>query len=257
MEYSYTSLIPIFSVFFLFLVKRKKYIFNKIFLSTIAIINIYFLIFVSGNRGAIISLMIFLTFLIQSKIKKVYQKIIFFSGVILSILEIYFNIEKILIAMNNFLLQQFGHSVYWLSKMITSITEGQDLDSGRSFFYAEAIKYFWEQPLLGNGIGFFIGKNRGEYVHNIILDVLCDTGIIGTSILILFLTYVVYILIFKVGYKDYYLILLLSALSIPRLMVSSTLWMNYPFWLLVVAVISRRKEIHEFEIMENGFLYEE
>ena len=64
---------------------------------------------------------------------------------------------------------------------------GEDISTGRTNLYSTAISQWKKHPFVGNGWFYFYYNNRGilgrdtyVHVHNVILELLCDTGIIGT-----------------------------------------------------------------------------
>lgn len=62
--------------------------------------------------------------------------------------------------------------------------KGELDDNGRAQLYTQAIEYFFNHPIIG--IGWMNYKNifilRGTHVHNIYLQLLCETGIVGFTI---------------------------------------------------------------------------
>lgn len=61
-------------------------------------------------------------------------------------------------------------------------------DAGRNQLWTQAMKYFYENPWLGIGWTNFktLFTLRGTHVHNIYIQLLCETGIIGFSIFAFF-----------------------------------------------------------------------
>lgn len=60
---------------------------------------------------------------------------------------------------------------------------GGDITNGRSIYYKEAFELFKEHPLFGIGWeGFRYTYKRYTDVHNIYLQLLCETGLIGTGV---------------------------------------------------------------------------
>lgn len=69
-----------------------------------------------------------------------------------------------------------------------ALTTGEIDNSGRTQLYDQAWIYFFENPVLGIGWYYFKTKYafRGTYVHNIYLQLLCETGVIGFTVFIIF-----------------------------------------------------------------------
>lgn len=94
----------------------------------------------------------------------------------------------------------------------------------RLTLYKLALMEFEKKPIFGNGL-FYYQNKMGTYPHNIVLECLCDIGIVGT---VLFLTVVLMLIVLvvkKVKY-DYELgaILILIFSYVPQFMVSGTIY---------------------------------
>ena len=61
-------------------------------------------------------------------------------------------------------------------------------DAGRDQLWTQAMKYFHDNPWLGIGWTHFktLFAFRGTHVHNIYIQLLCETGIIGFSVFVFF-----------------------------------------------------------------------
>ena len=57
-------------------------------------------------------------------------------------------------------------------------------DQGRMIRYLEALVIFSDYPILGSGLGGYEAISGEEWPHNFILELLCETGLIGTLIFI-------------------------------------------------------------------------
>lgn len=88
-----------------------------------------------------------------------------------------------------FLLQDVLGQITFLKRLVVSIQsfmEGDDITSGRSKLSAWAVKLFLQNPVTGIGWGFYRTTTRGNAtllkyldVHNVYLQLLCETGLIG------------------------------------------------------------------------------
>ena len=72
---------------------------------------------------------------------------------------------------------------------LTSTLESGDIaeiTTGRTFLWEEAIRGWREHPMFGNGWGSYVyvwpGGNTSIYAHNEILQMLHDTGVVGTGL---------------------------------------------------------------------------
>lgn len=99
--------------------------------------------------------------------------------------------------------------------------------SGRDLVYLDCIRIIREYPLLGVGLGGYplYSIDGAPWPHNMILEILCETGIIGFSIILILLFY--YLITNKISMRantitGNYIVLLLSALFV-RVMFSSDL----------------------------------
>lgn len=77
-----------------------------------------------------------------------------------------------------------GESIWGFTRL-TSFLEKPE-DHARSNLYELAIQYFLQKPAFGNGVGA-VWFTVGFYSHNIFCDLLCETGVIGTTVWIIIL----------------------------------------------------------------------
>ncbi len=211
--------------------------------------NIYYLVKVItlGNRGPIISIVVFGLLVILHKINKdgtLCKRpgkaiLITLSVGIISILIIN-NIESILLSFDNWL-KSMDIELAFVSKSVMKMGHG-DLSNGRSDLYAFVIQGIKENYLIGNGIASVCYDSYGMYIypHNLFLQMWYDVGIIvslpllwmvGKSVKKTFFD-------FSISKDVMAILMLLFSLSIPRLCYSSEFWTNIPFWLLIMFTIS-------------------
>lgn len=60
-------------------------------------------------------------------------------------------------------------------------------DQARMMLYAQSLSIFHDNPLLGSGLGGFNAITGEPWPHNFFLELLCETGVIGTFVALLFL----------------------------------------------------------------------
>ena len=113
-----------------------------------------------------------------------------------------------------------------------------------------------ENYLLGNGISTMLYNSRGTiaYPHNIFYQLWYDLGII--------VSIPMFYLIAKATKKTFFdstlskgnavFLIFLYTLSIPRLCVSSQLWVDIPFWFLIMFVINPNIYTDESEEIAEG-----
>lgn len=133
---------------------------------------------------------------------------------IITFILIYYFVEanksKIISHIKLFLLMLFGATFLWIIfnyfesisiferiiSTIQNIIQGQDFTSGRLVLYEKAWELFLENPFFGIGWGQFIIITSGQLlsrdltVHNVYLQLLAETGIVGFGIIILTIIYV-------------------------------------------------------------------
>lgn len=73
----------------------------------------------------------------------------------------------------------------FLERMTTFTSEG-DISNGRYELWNHAIKLWTEYPIFGNGFES-LGRRMNMGVHNTYIQLLCDSGLIGFALFILFL----------------------------------------------------------------------
>ncbi len=109
-----------------------------------------------------------------------------------------------------------------------------DISNGRIGIYKLALTEFLNSPIVGNGIGTFTINGEHSYPHNVIIQMLYESGIIYT--IILCIPVAVFIRrLFNRGLDDANKIvaMFLLCLSFIGLMLSSYYWNQQAFWLIV------------------------
>ena len=212
-------------------------------------INIYYLLKVIylGNRGPIISLIVFALLVIMHKqnpdgtMRKSPGKTVFITltvGVI-SILVIS-NIESIILTVHRWL-KSMDIELAFITKSVAKINQG-DLTNGRSNLFNFVIQGIKDNFLVGNGIASIAYKSFGRYVypHNMFLQMWYDLGIIVSLPLFCLVGKSAKKTIFDstINKETVTMLMLLFTLSIPRLCYSSEFWVNTTFWLLIMFTAS-------------------
>lgn len=70
-----------------------------------------------------------------------------------------------------------------------TISEG---DEGRQLLFLEALTIFQNNPLTGAGLGGFNAITEEGWPHNFVLELLCETGLIGTGLFIIIVVVALY-----------------------------------------------------------------
>ena len=212
-------------------------------------VNVYYLIkaIFYGNRGPIISLMVFVILIylhkfdLEGNLKKNTIKTVMTTllvgGVTIYVVN---NINDIILGLYKWL-NSFDIQISAITKSVHKISSG-DLSNGRNDLFAFVLDGIKEHYIIGNGIGTILYNSGGRHVypHNIFLQLWYDLGV--------FLSLPMFCLIWKATKKTFFesaikkdyavILMLLFTLSMPRLCYSSELWGNIPFWFLIMFTVS-------------------
>jgi hypothetical protein len=109
--------------------------------------------------------------------------------------------------------------------------------SGRENQYSMVISAIKEHPLLIRGIAGDTVVTGGIYSHNLILELLCEFGVVLGLIAVLIIVIRAIKSLFFVDYRENSLLVISLFGSIVPLMFSSTLWMNCIFWMWITCYI--------------------
>ncbi|WP_418223288.1 O-antigen ligase family protein [Clostridium isatidis] len=197
------ELIGIFTIVNLFSVKDIKIDKVSIFNTIIGILVCFIIL---NSRGTVFSIIIssFIVFFVKSSRK---IKIIAYMTIILSLYSILFSSNSRIIEEIP-KLKRFNISIIANDSSIIGNSEYM----GRKALYSESIEIFKDEPL-GGGMGRI-------YSHNIFLEVISSTGIIGIItfiMIVLNISYDIYILYCKqIGNRNYMLLVLLLYTFIYR-----------------------------------------
>lgn len=134
-----------------------------------------------------------------------------------------------------FILSNVGSSV-----VSDTLLEG---DNGRQMLYIQAINIFNNNPLMGSGIGGFHAITGDAWPHNFVLEMLCETGLLGTIGMLVVVIYVLstkHIKLLYVTRSGMFFFLVLLTLFV-RVMVSSDLPESIELFSAVFAVGASRK----------------
>ncbi len=109
--------------------------------------------------------------------------------------------------------------------------------SGRENQYNLVISAIKEHPLLIRGIAGDTVVTGGIYSHNLILELLCEFGVVfGLIAVLIIVIRAIRSLLFVDYHEKKFLVITLFGSIVP-LMFSSTLWMNCIFWMWITCYI--------------------
>lgn len=213
---------------------------EKILAAVVLLLAAYVICIDCGTRGAMLALAVsaFLLFIDRFRTwKKIFLILIAaVAGVVLIS-----NLESTLLLMNRVLLG-IGINVPAISKAVWMLQRNM-VDNGRNELYVEAWKIFQSHVLTGRGVGY-LEKVTGEtYVHNILLELLSEVGLIGT-IPIVYLMIRKFLVTFLLDGKkrtNESLNQILFLITIPLLTFSSSFWLLPSFWLYFWNLLKRER----------------
>ena len=166
-----------FTIFFAFNNKRKTSIFRMALVAAISILFIS-VISISGSRKAIIAVMILYIFLIFFCAKSVFSSI---SSVQLFLIVI--AVGGILVLAYIQLLPLFENTSLYIRVFGSKAVAASQSNDGRLFLIEQALKDFWEHPIIGLGYNNFV-YYHGNYTHCTYVEPLASSGIWGLLYLI-------------------------------------------------------------------------
>ncbi|PID23863.1 O-antigen ligase [Sporosarcina sp. P7] len=239
MRFGY-ALIPSVLIFYMLALNKGKYkwFWTLLFATSFLLMSLY------GSRGTFIAVLIFVLIVLVfnkkiSVIKKVSTLVII--GLIVYIIGKFNFISRVV----DFLYFDMGIKSYSLAKLrLTLDTSLLEASSGRDGIYSSLMTLISKNPVYGYGIGY-AQKTLDFTAHNIFLQVLLESGIVGLIIWSLIWVYCIKKVIainnnFKVEY--FRLVALLIALALGRLLVSSDVWLRPEYWFTISLLINFKSE---------------
>jgi O-antigen ligase len=213
------------------LIIKLSYLFNFYYL---------FLLIAYGTRGGILAIFVLFIFMFSLKINRGSLSgslTKFLIVVILSLLTFLFVVPLLEITYS--LLEYINIELSFVEKSIILLKNEGNILNLRASLYSIAWSGFLDSPIFGQGIGSF-NLNTGQlYVHNILLDLLYETGLMLSVPIFLIIIKSTHILFFpnKISLNYYIFLLFLYSISIPRLALSASLWSVQSVWILISSII--------------------
>lgn len=144
---------------------------------------------------------------------------IFFSDIIIFIYNLFYN---------------FGIEIRALYRMVGQLEAGGITTSGRNQLVEEALTGIRESLFLGNGVGTFMGQQRGAtYPHNVYLQFFYEGGFFYFLFLLLITVLFLYQLIFSPKNYEKLLLILFFSIGFLPLLISFEYWRNIRFWIAI------------------------
>ena len=207
------------SCYYLFIVKDR--ISSKLlsFVLYVLLITEGIVCSVSGGRGGFVLLIVNVLFFIymiykRGNINKGWFTIILVASCLLFIaIAIYFDL--------------------WSYEGFYRVTHPFAQNTGRTDDWQEVLTYFYQSPIIGNGLGSDF-MTWGFYSHNIFVDFLAETGIVGFSILFSILIWM-YWKVFKHCFirEEYFIIMCVGVYGIVHNCFSGYWISTYQIWMML------------------------
>lgn len=237
MRFGYAMIPSVIMFFYATLSERKM----KHFWIMIGVIGLI-LVTIYGSRGSLVVIFLsgLLLFLFNKRILAIKKFIIISLSSVAVFLIIKYNLAIKLI---DYIYFNLGIQTYTLAKFRMMINVGFiEASSGRGSIYSVIWKYIKHNPFLGYGIGFS-QKILGYTAHNILLQILLESGVIGLLIWIIIFGYCLYK--YKKMYKQQdegisMVATLVISIALGRLLVSSDMWIRPEYWLALSMLLNFR-----------------
>lgn len=206
-----------------------------------------FAILFGGARGAVLSLMIFVCLcIVFLRQKKSYLKeLVFYYLLLIGMFFAYLYFDS---AMQSML--SVGNDLGIRSRALTSIAAESFTESrGRSLIITSSWAAIKDSPIIGYGIwGDRVaisnhGYGSATYAHNILLEILCQFGVIIGSLLIIFLLFLI-IRRLRRNDKSAYYVILFSVIpnGLIKLLFSGSYLTEPYFFLLLGLLLNKYKK---------------
>lgn len=237
MRFGY-AIIPSALMFWIAFICNKNY--KKIIWFIVALFY-SLLSIIYGPRGTIIVLILFfvLLFIFNQQLALNKKVLISIAGSMVIFLVIKMNI---LIQIIDFIQYNLGIRTYTISKIRMALNHGIiESSSGRDLIYESIWNHFLENPIFGNGVMYVQAMSGGGTAHNLILQILVETGILGLLIWLIIAFYLLYKYrnISKLSLDGLFgITTMVLSISVGRLLVSSDMWLRPEFWFVISLLIN-------------------
>ena len=230
-------------VLFFNVFEEKSTIFRVI--SLLLFIFYFVFMFSYGARSFLLAFFIFIAFYILKKKGALSIPTVFFLILGLLLLATYFNDFVLWL---NTLLSEYNLE----SRTITRLVRYQQLDgdasAGRYTIWLQGFHGFLSSPIIGNGIASFETK-YGYYVHNLIIQLLYEGGVIlATPIIYVLFKFSKLLFSRSIRFDDWVFIFLIFCSGVIYLFFSTVVWRSLYFWFFIGWVICYKKPKNKIQI---------
>ena len=194
----------------------------------------------SGGRGGVVLLVVLFVASIFNNIGKRAYKFVIPVAIFLFIVR--FTVPN--------LINMLNINIMGLDRILKFLN-GNIFSDGRTNLYINSFELFREDPIIGKGIGSIFHLLH-SYSHNMFLDILTETGILGLLVfLYIFINYFIknYSLFRQGSLFRFLTVIFLCGLTLN--MFSGYVWTNPFIWLPIAVVITVRKNEFEPDISES------
>ena len=220
-------------------------------LYSIILALILLVIFLYGNRGAFLSLGIFLFFayLLRDSVSTIKRIVVL---LILSIISfaLFSYLSEIIDFIYTFT-TRFNISSYSIAKLKVAVDEGISSSVGeRSEIIRLALDLIYSNYGLPGGVSYFSENTGMNYPHNLLLDLSLSFGIFAMVFVVM---YAIWVLMFMPKNNDTFALSLIFVFSISILMFSQSFWFYTLFWVFPVYHLFKNKNKQISAIKVGGF----
>ncbi|ULG74948.1 O-antigen ligase family protein [Macrococcus brunensis] len=210
--------------------KENRIISLIFYLITCALMILY------GNRGVFIVLILFLILYIIFIVKINFRNFILLTVLIIS--GYFLLISEFFKSIVHLVFVNYFNGSYVLLKFNKMIEEGFVSSlSGRDDIYKDALNYFIDSPIIGNGFGYSFSVSDTSF-HNFVLQIAVEFGIVGL-ILFCIISLIILKILLQCNSKEWKItFLLFLSLAMGRLLVSSDIWLRTELWIFFGLVIN-------------------
>lgn len=204
---------------------------NNIILSRVVALfiflgSLYVVLFITITRGAVLIAITGCIFLSMFRLSRK-SKRLFVAFVSILLVVVFIKFDSLF---NTLLSISANSDVGALSKLYLMSEKG-DIGNGRSILFNSAFDIIKKSPFCGMGVGYF-EKYNNIYVHQLILQILCEIGIIGLIFFIIpLLNKVGFVLKSRANLVSIIMVILISS-TLLMLMFSNVYWLLPNFWFL-------------------------
>lgn len=174
---------------------------------------------VSGGRGGFVLLIINILFFVYMIYKRgninkgLFTTILIVSCLLFVAIATYFDL--------------------WSYKGFYRVTHPLAQNAGRKDDWQEVLTYFYQSPIIGNGLGSDF-MTWGFYSHNIFVDFLAETGVLGFVLFTTLLFWIVRTILKQCFIDEYYIFIMCIGFYGLVMVLFSGYWISmYQIWMLM------------------------